>query len=73
MSNAMHIYPYGHLCGMEIYPVKMSLILVGILTVVLLTVHLPEALPPQTSKMIFDASPARHSVMVVPRLASSPS
>ena len=37
------------------------------------TVHLPEALPTQTSKMIFDASPARHSVMVVPRLASSPS
>ena len=35
------------------------------------TVHLPEALPTQMSKTIFDASPATYSVMV-PRLAVPP-
>jgi hypothetical protein len=34
----------------------------------LVTVHLPEALPIQTPKTIFDASPTAHSAMV-PRLA----
>jgi hypothetical protein len=60
---------YGsHLCGMAIYTAKMSCFDPRWISDRHVNVHLPEALPTQMLKAIFDANPATHSAMV-PRLA----